>query len=71
MEAIKGGGSKRVRMAADLFWFAAASIAAGLFAAIAVAALAMLLAQPARAEGAHPVTTSARDAVNSSHSPAE
>lgn len=39
-----------IRMAADLLWFAAASMGAGLMASIAVAALVMLLAQPAHSE---------------------
>ena len=51
MEAMKNGMSdgKKLRMVGDLLWFASASMAAGLLAAVAVAALAMLLAQPARA----------------------
>lgn len=52
MEAMKNGplGSRRISIAADLFWFAVASVLAGLCAAITVAAMAMLLAQPARAD---------------------
>ena len=42
-EAAPAGG--RMRMAADLFRFAVTSVLAGLFAAIAFAALAVLLAQ--------------------------
>lgn len=43
------------RIALDLLWFAAASIAAGLMTALAAAAVVMLLAQPAHAlEGAYP-----------------
>src|SRR5688572_22489006 len=51
METMKNGMSegKKLRMAGDLLWFASASMAAGLLAAIAVGALAVLLAQPARA----------------------
>lgn len=51
MEATKHGmvGGRRLRMAGDLLWFAGVSMAAGLVAAIAMAAVAMLLAQPARA----------------------
>ena len=51
MEAMKNGMSdgKKLHMAGDLLWFASASMAAGLLAAIAVAALAMLLAHPAYA----------------------
>ena len=51
MEATKHGmvGGRRLRMAGDLLWFAGVSMAAGLAAAIAVAAVAMLLATPARA----------------------
>jgi hypothetical protein len=48
MEATKNGlpVNKRPRMAADLLWFASASLGAGLLAAIVAAALVMLLAQP-------------------------
>lgn len=51
MEATKQGivGGRRLRMAGDLLWFAGVSMVAGLLAAIAMAAVAMLLAQPARA----------------------
>lgn len=51
MEATKraevlGGGSS-LRMAGDLLWFGAASLAVGLVVAIGTAAIALLLAQPA------------------------
>jgi hypothetical protein len=49
-EAAPGG--RRMRMAADLFRFAVTSLLAGLFAAIAFAALAVLLAQPSYAASA-------------------
>jgi hypothetical protein len=51
MEATKNGmvGGRRLRMAGDLLWFAGVSMAVGLVAAVAMAAVAMLLAQPARA----------------------
>ena len=44
--------TRPTRMAADLLWFAGASLAAGLLAAIGIGALAMLLAQPAYADDA-------------------
>lgn len=47
-------GGRRMRMAADLFRFAVTSLLAGLFAAIAFAALAVLLAQPSYASAAEP-----------------
>ena len=36
----------RIRMAGDLLWFASASLAAGLLASVAAAAVVILLAQP-------------------------
>lgn len=40
---------RRFRMATELLWFASASFGAGLLAAIAIATIVMLLAQPAYA----------------------
>ncbi len=45
-------GGKKMRMAGDLLWFAAASLGAGLMAALAAAAIVMLLAQPAYSKDA-------------------
>src|SRR5687767_7310063 len=49
METAIMDSKRRFRMATELLWFASASMGAGLLAAIAMAAVVMLLAQPAYA----------------------
>jgi len=62
-EAIPGGGI--LRTARDLLLFAAASLGAGLLTALAAAAVVIVLAQPADAEGpiARPAEGPARPAA--------
>lgn len=61
MEATKKGPveSARISIVADLFWFAVVSVVAGLCVAITVAAMAMLLSQPAQARADIPIVAAA------------
>lgn len=52
METAIMDAKRRFRMATELLWFASASFGAGLLAAIGIAALVMLLAQPSYAAAA-------------------